>query len=511
MPLGIQLGNTSPFGTRRITYDHSANCAMPMAMRRIRKLWPLAYNKLLSLDWQTDTCTPYGATDGRRLILNISGLFNIMRTSNPIGYLSFLLVHEALHAMLNHGTRLSKFSDHHTANVAADYVINFLIKQANTRAMADHNLKRAPFPLIQGCLLDDDMNTDHSVEQLYQKLMADKDGETDDPNPKPEGETTPDEGEHGGGSGSDSSDDADGEATPDSTEGGNSTEGGDDADTDDGDGSGGGTNTDTDDGSGDGYGGDDAETDEDVLGGKWVGNEGGSTDAIKPEVDIESGESIEDVAREIEQDNERIVLQDQLNQQAGLGGSSGRRDITEHSHNSKSERWEDIIRHWMVARTQGGWNKPVNVPLYQSTKMISAGRECRQIGTWVMVVDTSGSMGDSVLQDVLGKIQDAIDTINPRKTIILPVDWVVHEAHEVMGKGPVPISLNGGGGTMFQPAFDHIADYYPDAEGIVYLTDGWANDFFEMVEPNIPLLWLTYCKSAESYPFGDAVDIDLYG
>ena len=240
-----------------------------------------------------------------------------------------------------------------------------------------------------------------------------------------------------------------------------------------------------------------------------MGSAGGE-DTFEPEVDTEAGETPEDVLRDIDDENQRIVLTDQLNEAAGIGGSSGRRQVDGYNRNSTSDNWEELIRSWMVSRTSGGWHKPNNVPLYQSTGMISAGRENRGIGSWVMVVDTSGSMRDSVLQEIMQRIQSAIDTINPAKTIILPVDHRVHEPVEVSRGGKVPLSLEGGGGTRFQVAFDFIEDNYPEAEGIVFLTDGDAVDFTTMREPVTPLLWLTYGFPEERYPFGEAIKVSLY-
>lgn len=476
--LGISISATD----NRIHRDHMGDGLIPRSLRRIRKLWPLAYTKLLSLDWKASSVTPYGATDGRQLILNPAGLNNLLRTSNPVGLTSFLLVHEAMHALLNHGTRLRKFDDHQTANIAADYVINKLIKSANTEAMRKHNLSDVPFPFISGCLYDETLENDVSVEQLYQRLRADMD--TQDPDTTPEDDNA-----------DTSNSDTDEDATAGDTSGGSEAS---DSSSDSND----------DEGTG-GYGGDSAFTDEDILGGSWVGTAGGE-DTFEPEVDTLNGESAEDVEREITQTNERVILMDELNAKAGVGGSSSLRDIRQQNKSSQAPRWNDLIRDWFSSRSNGGWNKPCNVPLYQSTRLISAGRETNSIGTWVMVVDTSGSMSDRTLQDVLANVQDAINTIKPAKTVLLPVDHTVHEAHEITHGQQVPLTLAGGGGTLFQIAFDHIADYYPDAEGIVYLTDGWAADFHNLTPPNIPLLWLTYGKDESTYPCGDAINVELY-
>ena len=98
--------------------DHTPT--LSAAMRRVSQHWPLAYGKLLALRWEATDATSSGATDGRRLLLNPDGLAKLDKTSDPVGLTAFLLVHEALHALLNHALRLRLLADAKTANIAAD-------------------------------------------------------------------------------------------------------------------------------------------------------------------------------------------------------------------------------------------------------------------------------------------------------------------------------------------------------------------------------------------------------
>jgi len=118
-------------------YTYTPDCeTYDRAMRRVSRYGGLAYGKLLSMQVVgTDDC-PYGATDGRKLYLNPAGIDKLKQTSNAVGYLAFLLVHEALHAQLSHATRLRKLADPMTSNIAADYIINAMIADMNTAALA---------------------------------------------------------------------------------------------------------------------------------------------------------------------------------------------------------------------------------------------------------------------------------------------------------------------------------------------------------------------------------------
>lgn len=482
-------------GRTNASYNSNGNGILAKAMRRVRDHHGMAYNKLLSLKWEANTCTPYGATDGRRLILNPNGINKLCKTSNPVGYMAFLLVHEALHALLNHGTRLSKFTNHEQANIAADYVINAMIKRANLAALR-HGAKRPPFPMIAGCLIDEDLSGDKEVEQLYGELMSSLDG--DEPEGQPDGsdDQPPEDGESESGTGT-------GTGSGDDTGNDEGTGDAPDADPESGTGTGDGESE----SEGEGQGSK-PSTDDEILGDDFVGNIKGA-DTFEPE--LEQGETPRDVAEGIDRENERIAMNDEINQSCGMGGSSGRLDITNHQNRGELDTpWEDIIRDWMTYSSYAGWVSPFNQQVYQATGMVSAGRGGKAITKLVFIVDTSGSMCGSALRDIMAKVQVVLDELQPRSTAIIPCDHMVREVHDIELGGFVPDTLDGGGGTRFQPAFDYVEDHYPDADGIVFLTDGYASDLHLMEEPTQPLLWLTYGLDEDRFPFGDAITVRLF-
>ena len=123
-----------------------------------------------------------------------------------------------------------------------------------------------------------------------------------------------------------------------------------------------------------------------------------------------------------------------------------------------------------------------------------------------MVVDTSCSVPDSLLAEMLAELQHCLDTLRPEAIHLVSCDSRIRETHELREGDAVPTKLMGGGGTCFQPAFDWMRDNVPHAEGLVYLTDGEAWDFAGLEEPACPVLWLDYGKiGASAYPFGEVV------
>ena len=417
----------------------------------------------------------------------------LAKTSNPVGYTAFLLVHEAYHALLGHGHRLKDLNPE-LANISADYAINWLIAKEN------EDIGKILFPLIEGALIDERFANMSAIE-IYKQLFK----ENPPTGEEPDGPTGPvgkpsDEDEEGDGEGptvstvlTDDGEDGGevgiGTASPDEDEDGDEegeADGGDDGDED-----------------GDGEG----ETDSEILGEDFVGK--GGIDTFKPEADPEEGKTEEEIEEEIEASNEEIVLIENMAESVGIGGSASVRDVAEQNRQSEEAHdWASQIKDWMTDRVAEGWNKPFNAPMYSSTGMICAGRESRSAGKLVVVVDTSGSIYDELLQTLLDSVEDVLNSAKPEIIYLVNADYMVREVIELREGDLVPRKLIGGGGTKFAPAFEWTEENVPDCDGLIYLTDGDSFDLNDIEVPNFPVFWLSWWRSADGYPFGEAHRID---
>ena len=463
-----------------ITYDIHDDSLLARSMRRVRQYWPHAYSKLLAMTWKESSAVPYGATDGINLVLNPKGLDRIASTSDPVGHCAFLLVHESLHGMLSHGSRLAKFADHSTANQAADYVINAMIVHRNKEVFRSTGGKTLPFPLIENVLIDENLSGDKSVEQLYNELYKAEPEPKDNPQSKPDdsqdgesddgGDGKSDDSDSGSADGDGKSDDGDGDAQASSSGGGK-------------------------------------QSDSTILGDEWVG--AGSADTFEPQAKPETGESKEDIIRKIDDQNEQIILTEKLNVKAGMSGATGVRQIEKLRTYREGMDWADYLKQWFSARCQSGWEKPFNAPIYTTTGLVSVGRQRKSVNELAVVIDTSCSVPQSILREMLEAVQDALNTLRPDKIYLLSVDHRVEQVIELQHGDQVPTSIKGGGGTLFKPAFDWIEDNAPHVDGLVYLTDGEACDWSSLEEPPYPVLWLDYGRHPELYKFGERVKVSL--
>lgn len=436
-------------------------------MRTTSRYWFLAHSKLMSMSWQWSDAVPYGATDGATLLLNRDGLNKLASKPNGAGLIAFLLVHEALHALLGHGWRLAKLPDHNTANIAADYVINAMIANRN------REIGKEVFPLIDGVLLDEQLSGDNSVEQLYRALSK--------PQPQPQPQQQND------------TDNSDQPQAPDDSDQGGDQDSDQDSDQDD-------TASGADSGSDDNAKDDNQDSGHDLS--DFVGT--GTPDTFEPQA--EDGETQQEVIDRIEEANDSIFIADEIDRrQQGDNGTTASR--LQGQRTSSSLSWPDLLREWLTKKSRNGWDAPFNNPIYQTTGLVCAGRRTRNAGEVVLVIDSSGSIGQRTYDRFLSEAQAVLDDLKPDKLHLLSVSHVVADAVTLEVGDTVPSKLKGGGGTRFKPAFDWVAKHAYDVDVMVYLTDGYSNDLSDITNVDFPLLWLSTGERASKFRAGEVIEI----
>ena len=486
---------------------------MSVAMRQVSRYWFLAYSKLMSMTWEWSDAVPYGATDGRRLLLSRSGMNKLANMSNGSGLLAFLLVHEAMHALLGHGWRCTKMQDKTLANVAADYIINAMIKMRNDE------LGREVFPFIEGVLLDESLSGDKSVEQLYREMTR---PQPPQPQPEPEPEDNNDNDTNNDNDNQEKDGDASCDAGEDEAEG-DGDAGGEAQDSEtadsgaDGDAGDSDAGSDGDDGGDAGSGGGGGVTGGDAAdGGKPSGGAAdpddlsdfvgtGALDTFEPE--LEEGESEQEAREKIEQDNDRILIADEIDRRtSGEGGVTGRRAASQRVDAEQLD-WAVLCREWLMKRKRDGWDSPFNPAIHGSTGLVCAGRRSRKAGTVVMALDSSGSIGALTYTKFLQQAQSVLDELKPELMVLLSVSHVVADSYLLEQGDMAPTMMNGGGGTAFKPAFDWLENNSIEPDVMIYLTDGESYDRTSLRPVDYPLLWLSTRKKAADYPIGEVLEI----
>ena len=73
---------------------------------------------------------------------------------------------------------------------------------------------------------------------------------------------------------------------------------------------------------------------------------------------------------------------------------------------------------------------------------------------------------------------------------------------------PLELKPKGGGGTRFQPVFEHFANTGERYCGMIFFTDMEGN-LDECVEPSMPMIWADIGYSHPREPFGTRVEVPL--
>ena len=169
--------------------------------------------------------------------------------------------------------------------------------------------------------------------------------------------------------------------------------------------------------------------------------------------------------------------------------------------------WPDLLREWLTKQSRNGWDAPFNNPIYQTTGLVAAGRRTKATGEIVLVLDTSGSIGQRTYDRFLSEAQAVLDDLKPEKLYLLSVSHVVADDLTLEVGDTVPAKLKGGGGTKFKPAFDWVAKHAHDVDVMVYLTDGYSNDLQDITNVEFPLLWLSTGERASKFRAGEVIEI----
>ena len=125
----------------------------------------------------------------------------------------------------------------------------------------------------------------------------------------------------------------------------------------------------------------------------------------------------------------------------------------------------------------------------------------------VVVLDTSGSVNDTEIQEFVSEI-DAIKGQMRARLTLHACDAALCEngpwIFEPWEEFTVPLSIYGRGGTRFTPVFDWLAGEGRRPDLLVYFTD--AEGEFPRREPDYPVLWLV--KGRGKVPWGQRVQLN---
>lgn len=167
--------------------------------------------------------------------------------------------------------------------------------------------------------------------------------------------------------------------------------------------------------------------------------------------------------------------------------------------------WKEVLARFLAEPCRDDYTFRKPNPRYLGTGFYLPYLQNETVGEIVMVVDTSGSINEKLLNDFGTEMQSVANTFGKGFKVIY-VDSEVQNIEDVEPDGAVDLHPSGGGGTDFKPAYEWLEKEGIVPKALVYFTDGVCNSFPEP-SPDYPTLWAIYGKHNFEPPFGEVVNI----
>jgi len=151
--------------------------------------------------------------------------------------------------------------------------------------------------------------------------------------------------------------------------------------------------------------------------------------------------------------------------------------------------WRALLRRFMTERCNDdfSWSRGnrrfVAQGLYLPSRISDDA-----MGEIVVVIDTSGSIGQRELTEFGSEIKSIIDEARPSKTYVIYCDAKVSHVDEFAPDDELQFTNHGGGGTDFRPPFVWLEKNQITPRALIYLTDGEGP--FPAQESDFPVMWV---------------------
>jgi predicted metal-dependent peptidase len=164
--------------------------------------------------------------------------------------------------------------------------------------------------------------------------------------------------------------------------------------------------------------------------------------------------------------------------------------------------WRSLLARYFAARQRDdySWHRPAR----RESDMLLPRLSSESLDV-VVALDTSGSIGETQLDEFLGEVDVLKSHVRARITLLacdetLAGPWV----YDPWDSLSLPASLSGGGGTDFRPVFDWIGAQSRVPDLLVFFTD--AEGTFPEAAPAWPVVWLV--RGAASVPWGERIALN---
>jgi predicted metal-dependent peptidase len=175
------------------------------------------------------------------------------------------------------------------------------------------------------------------------------------------------------------------------------------------------------------------------------------------------------------------------------------------ANRASETNWREILRRF-VEQTMPcdySWTQPNR--RYIAAGLYLPGTVRENMPRLAVAIDTSGSIGAIELELFARELTQILHEERPEAIDVIYCDFAVQHVESFSPDDPeIVLSAHGGGGTLFQPVFDHVAAQGDALAALIYFTD---LDGPAPQEPEYPVLWVTTEATALNGPFGETVRV----
>lgn len=163
--------------------------------------------------------------------------------------------------------------------------------------------------------------------------------------------------------------------------------------------------------------------------------------------------------------------------------------------------WREVLARFITEKSTSDytWLKPNRryMPVFLPTL-----DNADTISTIVLIVDTSGSIDQTQLNEFAAEI-DCIKDMISKEVLVIYVDTKVNSIQSFEPNDELKLTPKGGGGTSFRPGFNYVEKYGIETNCIIYFTDGYCNDYPDA--PQAEVLWAVYNNKNFTPNFGETI------
>jgi predicted metal-dependent peptidase len=190
------------------------------------------------------------------------------------------------------------------------------------------------------------------------------------------------------------------------------------------------------------------------------------------------------------------------------GRLPGDADRAVQANRASETNWREILRRFVEQTVPSDYSWTMPNRRYISAGIYLPGTLRENMPRLAVAVDTSGSIGSAELEIFAAELTQILHEARPEGIDVIYCDVAVKHAESFFPDDPeIKLAAQGGGGTAFQPVFDHVATQNDTPAALIYFTD---LDGPAPQQPEYPVLWVTTEATNRDGFFGETVRLSKW-